>query len=174
MKLIVWLGNPWKEYSNNRHNIWFILIDQFCEKNNIWPWKSEKSFHAEIIKDGDVIFCKPQTYMNKSGESVKKVADYYKILPENIIVLYDEIDLPTGKIQKKIGWSSAGHNWIKSILQHLENNNTFTKIRVWVDRPSTRDEVVDWVLWDFSKSELTEIDNQQDVIFWYISGFIEE
>jgi PTH1 family peptidyl-tRNA hydrolase len=88
-------------------------------------------------------------------------------------VLYDEIDLPTGKIQKKIGWSAAGHNGIKSILQHLENNNTFTKIRIWVDRPSTKEEVVDWVLWDFSKAELTEIDNRQELIFWYINEFIE-
>lgn len=174
MKLVVWLGNIWKEYAKNRHNIWFIMIDRFCSEKNIWPWKIEKSFHAVIIKDWDVIFCKPQTYMNKSGEAVKKICDFYKITPENIIIIYDEIDLPTWKIQKKIWWSPAGHNGIKSILQHLQNNNTFIKIRIWVDRPSTKEQLVDWVLWDFSKAELTEIDKQQETIFWYISDFLDK
>lgn len=173
MKLIVWLGNIWKEYAKNRHNIWFIMIDKFCSGKNIWPWKIDKSFHAEIIKYGDTIFCKPQTYMNKSWEAVKKISDFYKITPENIIIIYDEIDLPTGKIQKKIWWSPAWHNGIKSILNSLQNNNTFTKIRIGVDRPATKEQVVDWVLWDFSKSELTQINNQIDIVFWHIQSFIE-
>lgn len=172
MKLVVWLGNPWKEYEFTRHNIWFIMIDEFCDANNYWSWKMEKIFNAEIIKSDNVIFCKPQTYMNKSWDAIKKIADYYKINQEDILIIHDEIDLPTWKIQKKIGWSHAWHNWIKSILHVFQNNNIFTKIRIWVDRPETKEQVIDWVLMNFSKAELTEIDSKKEIIFWLINNFI--
>lgn len=172
MKLIVWLGNPGKEYIKTRHNIWFIMIDEFCKLNNYWPWKIEKSFHAEIIKVWDLIFCKPQTYMNKSWEAIKKIIDYYKIIPEDILVIHDEIDLPTWKIQKKIGWSPAGHNGLKSILYYLENNNIFTKIRIWVDRPQEKEQVSDWVLGEFTSQELLIINNKNNTIIDHINMFI--
>lgn len=173
MKLVVWLWNPGQEYVKTRHNIWFIMIDKFCDENNYWPWKFDNNFNAEIIKEGDIIFCKPQTFMNKSGDSVKKISHFYKINPMNILVLHDEIDLPVWKIQRKIGWSPAGHNGIKSILAQLQNINTFIKIRIWVDRPSLREQVVERVLENFSNGELTEIDNKKDVIFWFIDDFIK-
>lgn len=172
MKLIVWLGNPGDEYVKTRHNIWFIMIDKFCDEKNYWPWKLDKNFNAEIIKEWDTIFCKPQTFMNKSWDAVKKISFFYKINPKDILVLHDEIDLPTWKIQKKIGWSPAWHNWIKSILAQLQNSNTFTKIRIWVDRPSLREQVIERVLENFSNWELTEIDSKKDVIFWYVDEFI--
>lgn len=174
MKLIVWLGNPGKEYAKNRHNIWFIMIDNFVNEHNIGPRRTDKSFHAEIIKNNDTIFCKPLTYMNKSWESVKKIVDFYKITPENILIVYDEIDLPTGKIQEKIWWSHAGHNGIKSILHHIQNNNIFTKLRIGVDRPTTKEEVVDRVLWNFSSAEINKIDEHKDIIFQKIQNFINK
>jgi len=172
MKLIVWLGNPGLEYVKTRHNIWFIMLDDFCYQNNIWPRKKAKEFSAEIIKQDGAIFCKPQTFMNKSGEAVKKIIDFYKLHPEDILVLHDDIDLATGVIQKKIGWSHAGHNGIKSILLHLGNINTFTKIRIWVDRPATKEEVVEYVLYNFSQAELKKIKENQEVISWFIKDFI--
>ncbi len=172
MKLIVWLGNPGKEYAKTRHNIGFIMLDRFCDRGNYGGWKMEKNFHAEIIKTPDIIFCKPQTYMNKSWEAIKKIVDFYKIPVENILIIHDEIDLPTGTIQKKIGGSHAGHNGLRNTLLHLQNNNTFTRIRIWVDRPDTKEWVVDRVLEPFSKAELTVIDSKEETIFWYINEFI--
>lgn len=150
------------------------MIDNFVEENNIGSRKMEKAFHAEILKDNDTIYCKPQTYMNKSWESVRKILDFYKIPVENILVVYDEIDLPTGKIQERVGWSSAGHNGIKSMLHHTQNTNTFTKLRIGVDRPATREEVVDRVLGDFSQAELSTINNSKDTIFQKIINFIKK
>ena len=172
MKLIIGLWNPGKEYIKTRHNIWFIMIDAFCNEMNYWPWKLDRNFNAEIIKEWDIIFCKPQTYMNKSWEAIKKIIDYYKIIPEDILVVHDEIDLPTWKIQKKVGWSPAGHNGLKSILYYLENNNIFTKIRIWVDRPQEKEQVSDWVLGVFTNQELIEVDSKKNIIFWYINEFI--
>lgn len=174
MKLVVGLWNPGKEYAKTRHNIWWIMLDAFCNEKNIGPWKWEKSFHADIIKNWDVIYCKPLTYMNKSGESVKKICDFYKISAEDILVLHDEIDIPTAKIQKKIWWSHAGHNGLKSMLHFLQNSNSFTRIRIGVDRPATKEQVTDWVLWVFSKAEMTELDKQKEVVSGYISEFIEK
>jgi peptidyl-tRNA hydrolase, PTH1 family len=173
MKLIVWLGNPGKEYSKNRHNIGFMIIDEFCAWNKIGSWKHEKWFSADIIKYGDIIYCKPLTYMNKSWEAIKKIIDFYKIPVENILIVHDEIDLSTWVIQKKLGGSHAGHNGIKSAITML-GDNTFTRLRVGVDRPATKEEVVDYVLGDFSKQELDTIKNKEEIIFNIINEFIKE
>lgn len=173
MKLIVWLGNPWAEYAKTRHNIWFIMIDLYCEKNDICGWKFDKKYNAEIIKTDEGIFCKPQTYMNKSWEAIRKIIDFYKIPIENILVLHDDIDLPIGKIQKKIGWSAAWHNWLKSILQQLQNINTFTRVRIGVDRPQNKEDVVGYVLDRLWQKERESIIKQDEHIFSLIHDFLE-
>jgi peptidyl-tRNA hydrolase, PTH1 family len=173
MKLVVALGNPGAEYAHTRHNAGRLMIDLFCASQNIHGRKMEKSFAAEITKVWDTIYAKPQTYMNKSGEAVKKICDFYKILPEDILVLHDEIDLPTGKIQKKIGGSHAWHNGLKSILLHLGGINTFTRLRIGVDRPATREEVVDWVLGKFSQEEWKKLEEQEGMVNEMVWGWSE-
>ncbi len=171
MKLIAWLGNPWTEYAKTRHNMWFIMLDLYCKEKTISGRKFEKKFNAEIIKTDDIIFCKPQTYMNKSWEAIKKIADYYKINTENILIIHDEIDIPVGKIQKKIGWSPAGHNWLKSILQQLQNENTFTRIRVGIDRPQNKEDVVNYVLEKLWKEEKELILSKKEEVFEIVDDF---
>lgn len=174
MKLIVWLGNPWSEYAKTRHNMWFIMIDLYCKEKAFSGWKFEKKFNADVIKTENIIFCKPQTFMNKSWESIKKISDFYKIKIEDILIIHDEIDLPIGKIQKKIGWSPAGHNWLKSILQELQNENTFTRIRVGIDRPLNKEDVVNYVLQTTPKNELAIILQRKEDVFLLIENFLND
>lgn len=154
MKLIVWLGNPWKQYEKTRHNIGFVVLDTLIEKK-------------------DVIFLKPQTFMNLSGEAVSKIANFYKITPENILIIHDEIDLPTGKIQLKLGWSSAGHNWLKSIIEKLWTKD-FRRLRIGVDRPATKEQVADYVLSNFTSEERKKITLQQEEIESLINEFLSK
>lgn len=160
-----------------------LQLDIFLQDYEKWHakhhWEEESKKEGKEKKDlcwesVKIIFCKPLTYMNKSGEAIKKIADFYKIKPEDILVIHDDIDLSTGKIQKKVWGSHAGHNWLKSILQQLQNNNTFTRIRIWVDRPQNKDDVVEYVLQNFSKKEMEVIEKQEGEITWLINEFIVE
>lgn len=173
MHLIVWLGNPGKEYVHTRHNVGFMMLDKFCTQQKIDSRRNDKSFNADIIKDGDTVYAKPLTYMNRSGESIKKIADFYKIPVENVLVLHDEIDIPTGKIQKKVGGSAAGHNGLKSTLLRFGQLNTFTRIRIGVDRPALKEQVVNWVLGDFSHTEMEHINAQYPTIEKMIHEFLQ-
>lgn len=177
MKLIVWLGNPWAQYSNTRHNAWFFVIENFVKNNKLWELEYDNKYKWEILKSEydweKVIFCKPQTFMNKSWDSVWPLANFYKILPQDILVIHDEIDLPTAKIQSKFGWSSAWHNWLKSIIAMLWTND-FRRIRIWIDRPANQDFVADYVLTNFKKEEIQSIENKIDEIEKLISDFIKE
>lgn len=125
-----------------------------------------------VIHDQEVVICKPLTYMNKSGESICKIASFYKIKPEDILVIHDEIDLANGEIQLKKGGGHAGHNGLKSIIQHL-GTNTFARIRIGVGRPGTKEEVVDYVLWNFSSTEWKSIAKKEPEIFDMINEFIQ-
>lgn len=174
MKLIVWLGNPWKEYKETRHNIWFILLDQYIKHNTDKQFMLEKKFLWEYIHDQEkeIIFLKPLTYMNLSGKSIKAVSSFFKIKPEDILVLHDEIDLANAHIKEKSWWGHAWHNWLKSMIQELWTN-TFTRIRVWVWRPSHPSmDVSDHVLWKFSLQELSEINDKYLCIEELINEFI--
>jgi PTH1 family peptidyl-tRNA hydrolase len=138
MKLIVGLGNPGKEYEKTRHNAGFIAIDLLLEKYGYQ--KAKEEFESEIffseVKGEKVYFVKPQTYMNNSGIAIRQIMDYYKIPLEDFIVIYDEKDFPVGKQQFKFQGSSAGHNGVKSIMQHLKTES-FKRIRIGIGaRPS--------------------------------------
>lgn len=147
MKLIVGLGNPGKEYENSRHNIGFDVLDLVAEKRKISIWKSfMNSEIATITENGEkIIFAKPQTYMNNSGESVGEISKYYKIPPEDIWVICDDLDMSTGKIRIRKKGSAGGHNGLKSIILHLKSEN-FIRFKVGIGHPRNGHTVVEHVL----------------------------
>jgi PTH1 family peptidyl-tRNA hydrolase len=156
MFLIVWLGNPWVQYQKNRHNIWYIMLDLLRQHFSFPPWKSNRKFLGSIcedlIWDEKCLFLKPETYMNLSGQSVYAVCNFYKIWLDRVLIIHDEIDLPWWEIQLKKGWSHAWHNGLKDIIQRLWSAD-FTRIRIGVGRPVSRNEVADYVLSDFAPAQ---------------------
>ena len=158
-KLIIGLGNPGDEYKNNRHNIGFILIDKIAENFNInFDNNKKKSLYARAKeKDIEYILLKPQTFMNLSGESAIYISKFFNIKPEDIIVIYDDMDIPFGTFKIKKGGSSGGHNGIKSLISHLQNDE-FIRIRIGIGRPNGGKKVNDYVLSNFSKKEREELD----------------
>ncbi|KAB7664950.1 aminoacyl-tRNA hydrolase [Bacillus sp. B1-b2] len=157
MKLIVGLGNPGKQFDKTRHNIGFEIIDYLSEAYSIPLDKSKfkGSFGIGTISGEKVILLKPLTYMNLSGESIRPIMDYYEINIDDLVVIYDDLDLPVGKIRLRQKGSSGGHNGIKSTIQHT-GTEKFNRIRVGVDRPKNGMKVTDYVLGRFTKEE-TEI-----------------
>ena len=147
MYLIVGLGNPDAEYDNTRHNMGFNAINGISEKYNIKLKKNKFQGLFEIgdIEDQKVILVKPQTYMNLSGNCVKEIVDFYKIEKENIIIIYDDMDIEPGKIKiRKIG-SSGGHNGIKSIIQML-GTDEFPRIRIGIGKPEHKGDEINYVI----------------------------
>lgn len=167
MKLIVWLGNPWKEYEKTRHSIWFFVVNEMVP----WIFKYDEKYKSELCKDQDAIFLKPMEFMNRSGWAVSKVANFYKIEPKDILVIHDDIDLPVGKIQLKLGWSSAGHNGLKDIIEKLWTKD-FWRLRIGVDRPMNQDDVADYVLSTFKKEEKMIIEEKMREIEKLIKEFL--
>ncbi len=162
MKLIVGLGNPGSRYEKTRHNIGFEVIDELALRNGVKLNESKfNGLYANIHKNGEkAILLKPLTYMNLSGESIRPMADYYKIPVENILIIYDDLDLPVGKIRLRQKGSAGGHNGIKSTIQHL-GTPEFNRIRIGINRPPEGMKVPDYVLGRFSGDEW---DHMQSVI----------
>lgn len=138
MKLIVGLGNPEDKYAGTRHNLGFDLVTHFASK--LLPvkkdhWEMSEKFKAEIcrIKEGDLdlLLVKPQTYMNHSGRAVAKIAQFYKIAPGDILIAYDELDLPLGKIKIRIGGAAAGHHGVESVMESL-GTDKFGRLRMGI------------------------------------------
>jgi len=176
MKLIVWLGNPWKEYEKTRHNIWFVMLDKFVETNKLGIFLFDKKYWLEKcvseIQWEKVIFCKPQTYMNRSWDAVAPLANFYKIESKNILILHDEIDFVTWRIGFKFGGSPAGHNWLKSLIARLGTPD-FARIRIWVDRPIDSKFVSDWVLSSFKPEEKKILEEKYDEVEKLIWEFLK-
>jgi len=147
MYLIVGLGNPGKEYENTRHNTGFEVIDQIAKQYQIEIdiSKFNGKYGTGIIEGKKVMLLKPQTYMNLSGESIKKFVDFYKLMPEQIIVIYDDIDVEVGKIRIRKEGGSGTHNGMKSIVNEL-NTRKFPRIRVGIGMPNTNIELMYHVL----------------------------
>lgn len=155
-KLIVGLGNPGKEHLLNRHNIGFIILDSFVKEFGNFEFNPK--FHGDVFKKGDLVFLKPHTFMNLSGKSVSEVCSFYKIAPSEILVIQDELDLEFGKVKLSSNSGDAGHNGIKDIIVKL-GTKEFTRLRFGVGRPDGYQPVDDYVLSDFSKTELEAIYN---------------
>ncbi|MCL4365641.1 aminoacyl-tRNA hydrolase [Patescibacteria group bacterium] len=141
MKLLIGLGNPGEKYVDTRHNLGFMIVDELAEKMDNGQWTMDKKFKSEIfncqLSTINCMIVKPQTYMNNSGMAVKLLADYYKIPAEDIIVVYDELDLPLGKIKVRIGGSAAGHHGVESIMDVLKTDK-FIRVRLGVGNLKTQ------------------------------------
>ena len=154
MYLIVGLGNPEPEYSRTRHNMGFDVINELSKRYDIKVEK--KGFQAIYgtgkIEDSNVILCKPQTYMNLSGDAIIEIAKFYKIPIENIIIIYDDIDTKAGKIKIRKKGSSGGHNGMKSVIYRL-NTEEFPRVRIGIGSPEERDNLIEYVISKISNEE---------------------
>lgn len=154
--LLAGLGNPGDQYARNRHNIGFMAADEIASQYGFGPWKSKyKAEMAEGSIDGvKVILLKPQTYMNLSGESVASAAKFYKIPTSRVVVFYDEVELPPGKMRVKLGGGNAGHNGLKSMDEHMPDKN-YWRVRLGVGRPPHQQmDLADYVLGNFNSDEM--------------------
>ncbi len=160
MKLIVGLGNPGREYELTRHNIGFMAIDELAKRWNISlnEQKFKGVFGAGFVNGEKVILLKPLTYMNLSGESIRPLMDYYKIDVEDFVVLYDDLDIPVGKLRFRMKGSAGGHNGVKSTISHL-GTQEFQRIRMGIDRPKNGMKVVDYVLGRFTSEEIPDVNH---------------
>lgn len=176
MFLIVGLGNPGAEYADTRHNVGFMAVDAIADKYNFSTYKSKfDGLIAEGKIDGEKVFIlKPQTYMNLSGNSVVKAAMFYKILPENIIVIHDDLDLTLGQIKAKIGGGAGGHNGLKSLDAHITPNYNRIRIGIGYPRNNDSDKVVAHVLGKISKSEQEQIEDNMKIITELIDVLIKD
>lgn len=154
MYMIAGLGNPTKEYDRTRHNVGFAVIDELADRYGIDV--SERKHRAlcgrGAIEGQKVLLAKPQTFMNLSGESLRALTDYYKVFPEELIVIYDDISLPPGQLRIRLKGSAGGHNGIKNIIAHL-GTQEFPRIKVGVGEKPPRMDLKDYVLSRFSKGE---------------------
>lgn len=168
MKLIVGLGNPGEKYSNTRHNIGFVVVDELLQKLtsvNKSNWKKSSEVKAEIAKLPDIILVKPQTFMNNSGWPVQKLAQKHKIKPVDIWVIHDDLDLPLGRIKIRKGGGTAGHHGLDSIIEKLGSAD-FVRFRLGIGKPTGHDEreksnvgrhkIEKYVLDEFSHHEQVE------------------
>lgn len=154
MKLIVGLGNPGRDYKDTRHNTGFMFVDKVAEKLNL-AFKLDKAKKCEIVMteigNEKVILMKPQTYMNLSGEAVVIVKNFYKINNEDILVIYDDLDLATGKIRIRPNGSSGGHKGIQSIMTLLGTQD-IKRVRIGIDKVASN-KTIDYVIGNFTKDE---------------------
>lgn len=171
MRIIVALGNPGEKYKNNRHNVGWLLFDMILPEAK---WLENKRFKALTYQEGDCLFVKPLTFMNNSGESVRAVLEYYKLIPKNwglinkkncdlssvLKVVHDDVDLFFGKTKVTENSGSAGHNGIKSIIAHLKTQK-FTRIRIGVKNELLKNPIPTdkFVLQNFSQEEKEALNN---------------
>ncbi len=153
MKLFVGLGNPGAKYARNRHNIGFMALDRIAEDHGFGPWKSK--FQAEMAEGrlgGEkVLLLKPQTFMNRSGQSVGEAMRFFKLDSTDVTVFHDELDLAPGKVRVKAGGGHAGHNGLRSIHEHI--SNAYDRVRLGIGHPGRKEMVSPYVLSDFAKAD---------------------
>lgn len=154
MYLIAGLGNPTREYEKTRHNVGFEAIDILADKagTTVTEKKHKTLYGKGYIGGQKVILAKPQTYMNLSGESIREIADFYKIEPENIIILCDDINLSEGQLRIRLKGSAGGHNGLKNIISHL-GTQEFPRIRIGVGEKPRGMDLADYVLGRFPKEQ---------------------
>ena len=171
MKLIVGLGNPGNEYIGTRHNMGFMAIDAIAKKYNIElkETKFDGLYTSLIINKEKVIFLKPQKYMNLSGEVIKKYVDYFKININDILIIYDDMDLELGKFKIKYKGSSAGHNGLKNIEQNLKSNE-YKRIKIGISK--NKMDKINHVLGKFNNDELILLNNVLNLIPEIIENYL--
>lgn len=156
MRLVVGLGNPGPKYQNNRHNIGFMAADEIVRRHGLPVFRSR--FHGDIsegtIGSERVLVLKPMTFMNESGRSVGEAVRFFKLAPEDTIVIHDELDLAAGKVKVKTGGGHAGHNGLRSIEAHLGTRD-FRRVRLGIGHPGDKARVHNHVLGDFARADAT-------------------
>jgi PTH1 family peptidyl-tRNA hydrolase len=164
MRLLVGLGNPGPRYAGNRHNVGFMAVDAIVRRHSFSAIRER--FHgltSEGTIDGEkVLALAPQTFMNDSGRAVQAAVQFFKLQPADVIVLYDEIDLPLGKVRAKRGGGTGGHNGIRSIDAHIGPD--YWRVRLGVDHPGQKDMVKAYVLMDFFKEEHAQVQAMLDAV----------
>lgn len=168
MKLVFGLGNPGSEYANTRHNIGFIMLDDYIGEYK-WSKKFNGLYIEKNINGEKYVFVKPLSFMNLSGGVVSSFVNYYKVSYKDIIVIHDDLDLPVGKIRIKVNSSAGGHNGIKDIIKSL-NTQEFMRIKVGISNNKNID-TKDYVLGNFSKSDLKIIKDIEKEVFEIIENF---
>ncbi len=153
---IVGLGNPGKEHATTRHNIGFVVVDEFAKKNDFPSWVAKKDLKCELtiqnLGESRVILCKPATFMNNSGEATQAVQHFYRVYNQNSLAVYDEMAIPFGSLRTRLGGSDAGHNGVKSLIQHLGDD--FGRLRIGVgSETSKKADAAAFVLDKFTKKE---------------------
>lgn len=158
MLIIAGLGNPGSKYAGHRHNIGFMAADEIHRRHNFSPWRSR--FQGEcaegMLGTEKTLLLKPSTFMNESGRSLGEAARFYKIDPGDVVVIYDELDLPAGKLRMKRGGGAGGHNGIRSIDAHIGKD--FRRMRLGIGHPGEKSRVTGHVLGDFSKRDFEWLD----------------
>ncbi|BAL61549.1 aminoacyl-tRNA hydrolase [Melissococcus plutonius] len=158
MKMIVGLGNPGTKYQATKHNIGFITLDEIATRYKVDFNKNQfEAVTTDFFIDSEkIMLIKPLTYMNESGRSIGPLVDYYGLNLSDLIIIYDDLDLPVGKVRVRAKGSAGGHNGIKSLIAHLGTND-FTRIKVGISRPENNDTVIHHVLSAFKKEQHIEI-----------------
>jgi PTH1 family peptidyl-tRNA hydrolase len=153
MLIIAGLGNPGADYSGHRHNVGFMAVDAIHRRHGFGPWR--RRFHAELaegmLAGEKVLLLKPQTYMNESGRAVGEAMRFYKLAPEDVLVIHDEVDLPPAKLRMKAGGGTAGHNGLRSVGATIGEG--FRRMRIGVGHPGVKEMVPHHVLRDFAKAD---------------------
>ncbi len=164
IKLIVGLGNPGPDHEETRHNAGFWFVDRLARQNN-QPFRNELRHHGLVCKlniaGKEIRLLKPITYMNRSGQAVSSLANYFRISPNEILVVHDELDLEPGQVRLKTGGGHAGHNGLRDIMSALGSRD-FHRLRIGIDHPNDRNMVVNYVLGRPSKSDREAIDGAID------------
>ena len=172
--LVVGLGNPGRRYQKNRHNVGFMAVDRLAVAHGV---NTSKLQHKALVGTGRVagrfvILVQPQTYMNDSGDAVGPVANYYKVPASNVLVVYDELDLPFGTLRLREKGGAGGHKGMKSVIQHLGEG--FPRLRLGIGRPPGRMDPAAYVLQDFGKDELPILDEVLDEAVRAIETYLRQ
>ncbi|MFN3743467.1 MAG: aminoacyl-tRNA hydrolase [Hyphomicrobiaceae bacterium] len=164
MKLFVGLGNPGAKYARHRHNVGFMAVERIAERHGFGPWRRRfQGYTADGELDGvRVLLLKPDTYMNESGRAVGEAARFLKLETKDIVVFHDELDLLPGKLRVKTGGGNAGHNGLRSITGHLDNE--YVRVRIGIGHPGVKELVQSWVLHDFSRADQDWLEPLLDAI----------
>ncbi len=159
MQVFVGLGNPGGKYQGNRHNIGFMALDRIAADHGFGPWRAkfQGSISEGVLGGEKVLLLKPETFMNLSGQSVGEAMRFYKLAPEDITVLHDELDLAPGKLRVKRGGGHAGHNGLRSLHQHI--GEAYQRVRLGIGHPGRKELVAHYVLQDFAKADQDWLDD---------------
>ena len=173
--LIAGLGNPGDKYKNKRHNIGFQIINTYLTyfSQNKFVDKFDSEYTSINFRENKLHLLKPKTFMNESGKAINKCISFFKIPLENLIVIYDEMDLSTGNVRIKFGGGSAGHNGVKSIISCL-GSEKFTRIRIGIGKPINKEKINSYVLSNFSNNELNLFNEIKTNIKYIIEDIVLE